>query len=1226
MFVLNIYSIKQLILGGFMILISGKVDPRLEIAVQLDENERKIDKDIMTGYNNITKTWRLIVKYYGDIHLISKKYGAFAETLTEKYAIVTIPESMIPSFANEISIEYIEKPKKLSPNLNINLSETCIPPVQNYPQFELKGEGVLIGIIDSGIDYMHPDFINDDNTSRILYIWDQSASRNYPESFLHGREYTNEEINTAISLNISGKEENALNHYDFIGHGTHVAGIAAGNGRASNGLYIGAAPMSNLIVVKMGNPDYEGYPINNIDIMQGIKYILQKAMVLQMPVAINISYGSNIGSHDGNSLFETYINEMSLQWKNAIVVAMGNEGDKGTHTHGNIMEKNRSQFTIEGNLNTISVDIWKTQMDFFNVEILSPRGISTGIIPYKNNNLLYNIGTEKIYIRFNKSTPYSINENISIELIAVNKFLSQGIWTIVFHDYYVINGEYHIWLSTGEKFSSVKFLTPTENSTYTLPSTVKNVISVGGYNGITGKLSTFSGRGNERDPVNIKPDICAPCEKIISCVPGGGYDAYTGTSMAAPFVTGASALLLEWGILLGNDPYLYGQSLKGYLCSGAKRDRNLKYPSNTWGYGKLCLLNSMEILTGIIQMRYREKNEHMDENVSEIENKIISEDFVDFIVEFNNDLINLANSNEDVIIGKVLRYNLATVYVKRELVDSIIDEIVVMSDLSYPLLFNVTDMDSLTDANIMPILTNPNLNLKGNGVIVGFVDTGIDYTHPAFRYEDGTSKILSIWDQTIFTGNPPLGFRYGTEYTNEQINEALKSENPFDIVPSNDTIGHGTFLAGIACGRQERRYSGVAPDAKIIFVKLAPAKEYAKVNSMIFDENVTVYQDTDILLGLLYLLEKSEEFNMPISINFGLGTNQGGHDGLTYFPLTGNERGAVLTVSGGNEGNSRRHTTGQIKNDNAIYSIEMNVAENEKGTAIYIWNYSPDKISISVMSPSGEMIEKIPVKNTFQNKFKLVFHETTIWVSYYISVDRNGDQLTVIRFMNPESGIWRITLYGETIINGTFHAWLPSNGLSLKNTFFLNSSPDYTITEIGNSSQVICVCAYNHKNQNLFIESGRGPARYNTIRPDIIAPGVDVMGPSPGGGYSTLSGSSVAAAHVAGAAAIILQWGIVNKNFIGMNGNIIKSFLLEGAKRQKGIYYPNNQYGYGQLDLLNTFKEMATIQFKTNYNFYIDSIGLRKSIERKKREFDRLVLAMVLFDDLRSYMLKSNQI
>ncbi len=1201
-----------------MILLNAKVDPKIEIAVQLSDAERDVDKEIMTGYDNKTKTWKLIVKYSGNIADISAKYNVFSEILTEKYAIVTIEEAKIREFVNEPNIEFVEKPKSFHFNLRTSLNEACILQVKNYPQYNLKGDGVLIGIIDSGIDYLHPDFIDDNNKSRILYIWDQSAEEGrHPIGFIHGREYTNEEINEAIALDKDGEEQNSLKHIDYIGHGTHVAGIAAGNGKASKGLYQGVATMSKLVVVKMGKPDYEGYPINNIDIMEGVKYIIEKAKLLNMPVAMNISYGSNIGAHDGNSVFESYMNEMALQWKTAIVVSSGNEADAGRHTHGNIKNNNSSQFVVEGNINSISVDIWKSQMDFFDVEIINPRGVSTGIIPHKTSNLVFSIGNEKIYVRFNKSTPYSIRENISVELIAVDRYLNEGIWTMLFHNYYVIDGEYHIWLFTQEKFSLARFLTPTEIRTYTLPSTSSNVISVGGYDGLTGKLSTFSGRGYTVDSLNIKPDLCAPAEGIISCAPGGGYDALTGTSMAAPFVTGACALLMEWGIVHGNDLYLYGQSLKGYLCSGAKRERNIKYPNVYWGYGKLCLLNSIEILSGIVQMRNQDRNEA--ENLKDIEEKIASEDYIDFVTAYNSALVNLANSNKDVVIGKLIPYGLAAVYVKKEILDEVINSLNVLSDLSYPLLFNITDQESLTESNILPILINPHLNLRGNGVLIGIVDTGIDYTHPAFVYEDGTSKIVSIWDQNIFLGNPPPTYKYGTEYSNEQINAALKSENPFDIVPSNDTVGHGTFIAGVACGRYDGENIGVAPDAKLVVVKLAPAKQYAAENSMVFNDAL-VYQDTDVLLGMIYLMEKADSLGMPLSICLGLGTNQGGHDGLTYFPIQGNKIGTALTVSGGNEGNSRRHTMGKIEGNDETYIIEMNIAEEEKGTVVYIWGYSPDKFSISLLSPSGEVIEKVPVKNTSQDKFRLIFHNCTIWVNYYISVDRNGDELCVIRFKNPEAGIWKITLYGDAIINGNFHAWLPSNGLSEKDTFFLNSFPDFTITEIGNSSQVICVTAYNHINQNLFVESGRGPSRHGVIRPDLIAPGVNISGPAVGGGYTTSSGSSIAAANVSGAVAIILQWAIVNKNFPDINGNIIKSFLLAGARRRRGITYPNNQYGFGQLDLLNTFKEMSTIQFESNNNFYINSRGVRREIERREMEYDKLVLSMFLFEDLRYCM------
>lgn len=1157
-----------------------KIDPELSIAMELSPQQldRSIEADV--GYDFINKTWRLIVKYSGNIQQLASKYNAVAEILSDTYVIITIAEHLITSFSREIEIEYIEKPKRLEYQMNRGIWDTCIAPVNNYTTYNLKGDGVLIGIIDSGIDYAHPDFIDANGKSRIIRLWDQSIPGKPPEGFTHGTEYTNEELNKILSTH---SYMMPLPSGDYSGHGTMVAGVAAGNGSASDGIYRGVAPNATLAIVKLGATDYEGYPLKTIDVMFGIKYLISTARTLNMPLAINLSYGSSYGSRDGRGLFETYIGEMAMQWKTVIVTGSGNDASKRMHTSGNIKFNNNINFSVGGYTSNVSLELWKASTDEFNLEIIYPSGISTGIIPLLNQVLKYGYRNESIFVFFSPPTPYNTNDSIYIEIITSLGYLEEGIWTICLHTKATLIGNYDAWLHSNGSEGS-EFENPVLANTLTLPGTVQNVITVAAYDYLNGNIADFSGRGR-LDLMIVKPDITAPGVQITTTASNGGYEKATGTSIATPYVTGACALMMQWGIVNNNDPYLYGNKVKAYLYAGTIKDKNIPYPNNIWGYGKLCLQDVMDDL----MMRNTWKVTSSQSNATnEIERLIRSDDYIDLIAEKTTPLFNYAQDSNDVIIDYEIEKNDVIVHIRKEVANKLIGNLAVMLSMSYPLLFGLLDIDSINASSILPIHYHPGLALEGEGVLVGILDTGIDYTHPAFIDSAGNTRVKAIWDQTILTGNPPPPFLFGTEYNEDQINYALHSENPFEVVPSNDKNGHGTFLAGVACGGESGQYVGVAPKSQILCVKLSQAKQYARENSMLFRDDIPAFQATDVLMGIRYLVEKARSLNMPISILMGIGTAQGPHTGLSYERLTNYRRGVCITSACGNEGNSMNHAFGKLAFTQDSNELEVHIAEGESGIEINIWTYIPDKISVGLVSPSGEVVERVPVRNTLQAYLKLIFYDTTIWIDYFMAVGVNGDQLTVIRLKNPEPGIWKITIYGDNVADGRYHAWLPMRNWISNNTYFLNSDSLYTITEFSNSSEVISVGAYNHVNQHLFAESGRGPTRLGNTKPDLIAPGVGVTGPLPNNSHGTMSGTSIAAAHAAGAAALMLEWGIVDGNQPDLETQTIRTLLISGARRRTGITYPNNQYGYGELDLMNTFREVNTNAPLESYGLYID--------------------------------------
>jgi len=580
-----------------MAFLSNKLDPGLGLSLQLPEDLRQKNISMSLCYDPLNRTWEAIVKYHGDLKRIAGDLGINAEILTERYAIVTFDAEILASLLAYNEIEYMEKPKPVSMALNFSLSQSCVTAVQNNPPYQLSGKGTIIGIIDSGIDYAHPDFINDDGTSRILYIWDQTIHGSPPEGFSLGTEYTNNMINEALQIkDISGRM-NFLPHNDIHNHGTHIAGIAAGNGRAGRGGFKGVAPEASLIVVKLGTVSRTSLT-KTTEIMRALKYVIERAEFHNMPISINLSYGTNEGAHNGSLLFDTFIDDMSLRWKTVICAATGNEGSAGHHKSGT-MQHDRAEdieFVVADGLNSLTIEIWKSYVDKFDVEFISPDGSSTGRISFRAINQRFQLGSATVYIEFVGATPFSENECVLIVLFPLNRQIVPGIGTVRLHPVSIVTGRYDAWLPTTEVTGmDTYFLKPSAQNTATSPSTARNVISVGGYDCRTNRISYFSGRGAA--PYSHTPDLAAPAENIMAAIPHGGYDAMTGTSMAAPHITGSAALLMQWGIVRGNDPYLYGQKVRACLKFGARKDRGTTYPNVEWGYGKLCLLDSFQYLT-----------------------------------------------------------------------------------------------------------------------------------------------------------------------------------------------------------------------------------------------------------------------------------------------------------------------------------------------------------------------------------------------------------------------------------------------------------------------------------------------------------------------------------------------------------------------------------------------------------------------------------------------------
>jgi len=514
-------------------------------------------------------------------------------------------------------------------------------------------------------------------------------------------------------------------------------------------------------------------------------------------------------------------------------------------------------------------------------------------------------------------------------------------------------------------------------------------------------------------------------------------------------------------------------------------------------------------------------------------------------------------------------------YVSRDRVEEIFDEIGVAAVGTRPLVVGLLGKQDLESAGILQVQEQPFISLTGNGVLIGIVDTGIDYTNESFIYEDGTSKILYIYDQTIRSDTPPDGFMLGTEYTKEQIDAALRSDNPFDIVPSRDTVGHGTFLASVAAGRERGDLIGAAPDAQLIIVKLRPARSYIRERFLIPPDQPNAYETSSIMLGIEYILLKAQQLNRPVSICLGTGTNQGGHDGFStyenYLNNVASIRGVCLVTAAGNESQARHHTQGIVKRTGDVFPVELRVGENAGNVYMTVWNNPSDRMSVSIRSPTGELIERVPAKSNSLYQAKLILERSRVSVEYYFPIEGSGGQLTVIKIFDATPGTWTINVHGDFIIDGTFHSWLPITGFVSPNVEFVTPVPTTTIVVPGTAISVITVGAYDSANNQLYVNSSWGPTRLPQISPDLTAPGVNVLGAFPTGG-GAMTGTSVAAAITAGAAALALQWGIIEDNDPSMSTFQVKALLIRGCSRDPNLSYPNVQWGYGRLNLFESLR------------------------------------------------------
>lgn len=574
-----------------------KIENLLNLALDATREEREKSLELDVGYDPIDREWDLIVKYSGSLDAI-RKLGIRVVELRNEFAILTLAESMIEQLAEFPQIEYIEKPKRLFFQVANGKRVSCIPPVQ-IPPFSLFGAGVLTAVIDSGIDYANADFRNEDGTTRIRNLWDQTIPGNPPQGYRIGTEYTQEQINEALGKQTFQERMRIVPSQDISGHGTAVAGIAAGNGRGSRGrIYRGVATESDLIIVKLGNPRQEGFP-RTTELMQALDYVIGKAIVYQMPVAVNISFGNTYGSHDGTSLLERFIEDIANIWKSVICIGTGNEGRSAGHTSGILKEGEETvvQLAVQENEPTLNLQIWKAYHDIVDISFLSPSGVRVGPIQEVLGTQRFVLGNTELLLYYGEPSPYSTSQEIFVDFLPRGTYINSGIWKIILTPRKIVTGQFAMWLPSENVLNpGTAFLFPTETGTLTIPSTSFRTIAVGAYDALTFSYADFSGRGQLGTGTRIKPDIAAPGVDVTAPTPGGTYAGFSGTSFATPFATGGAVLLMEWGIVNGNDPYLYGEKVKAYIQRGARPLPGFtEYPNPQVGYGALCVRDSIPV-------------------------------------------------------------------------------------------------------------------------------------------------------------------------------------------------------------------------------------------------------------------------------------------------------------------------------------------------------------------------------------------------------------------------------------------------------------------------------------------------------------------------------------------------------------------------------------------------------------------------------------------------------
>ena len=500
---------------------NSKIENMLNLALDATPGERARSLNLDVGFDGEENTWELIVKYSGSLSRLEEEGIRVTELLNE-YAVLVVPESGIGRLAEVPEIEYIEKPKRLFFAAEQGRTASCVTGVQNA-RYDLYGDGVLVAVLDSGVDYAHPDFRNEDGTTRILALWDQTIPGRPPAGYRIGTEYTKEQIDEALAQSDPVRRRELVPSTDASGHGTRVLGIAAGNGRAGGRRYRGVAPRSSILVVKLGVPRTDSFP-RTTELMQALDYCIRKAMEYSLPVAVNISFGNTYGAHDGTSLLETYITDMANIWKSVICIGTGNEGYAAGHASDSLQEgeKKRIQLAVGEYEGVLNLQIWKSYLDDISVSLESPGGRSAGFIRNVPGAQRFALEQTDILLYYGEPSPYSQSQEIYLEFLPQTEYVDSGIWTLTLEAREIRDGRFHLWLPSAAVLNAnTRFLEPEPYITLTIPSTARRTVAVGAYDSRSRTYADFSGRGDTRDGRG-GPILGAPGVEVVETKPGGG--------------------------------------------------------------------------------------------------------------------------------------------------------------------------------------------------------------------------------------------------------------------------------------------------------------------------------------------------------------------------------------------------------------------------------------------------------------------------------------------------------------------------------------------------------------------------------------------------------------------------------------------------------------------------------------------------------------------------------
>ena len=560
---------------------------------------------------------------------------------------------------------------------------------------------------------------------------------------------------------------------------------------------------------------------------------------------------------------------------------------------------------------------------------------------------------------------------------------------------------------------------------------------------------------------------------------------------------------------------------------------------------------------------------------AQTENPAQSQRFGDFIVKYMQnvkDTMELFPGTSFQAINEIF----GVLYVPLESMGEL--EVTGTSYNSIPKCYTYMDMEAAGASGITRLHDHPYLKLRGKGTAVAVIDSGIDYQNAVFRNAGG-SRIAYLWDQSLEDGTDIAGTEvpYGRLFRKNDIDQALASEDPFSVVPSRDTNGHGTALAGIAAGNMVpgENFTGAAPEATLIIIKVKPAKQYLR-NFYLYPPDAEVFQENDVMMATAYAISWAKKLEMPLSICLGIGSSQGAHLGTNalsqYVDYVANFSQVSVSVAAGNEGNTRNHSTGIFSQGREQIVTELRVAEREQGFTMEFWGEPPEIYGISIQSPTGEILEVSSSIGSRTQELSFVFVETKVYVNYILIERQTGYSLVYIRFFHPASGIWKIFTQARNRQNVQFHMWLPVEGLISQDTYFLEPSPYTTVTAPGDSRNSITATAYQHRDGSIYIAAGRGYTPDGMITPHLAAPGVNVKVPLVRGSFGTRSGTSISAAQTAGIAALLFEWAIIRNNQPFFTGSSVKYYLQRGARREENMQYPNPEWGYGKVDLYHTFE------------------------------------------------------